>query len=663
MNDDHAAETLLTEEAALVPAAGEELRVVPLVEVDALVAQGEPLLSLRAAPDIRLVAPMAARVAAIELNPGRRLIQMLLFREDSGDRHTFTVADAEGDATALRALMQAAGLWRLFRSRPFGHMPAPADLPAAIFVMATDSRPDAPDPMTALSGREDALSRGLAALNLLAEGAVFLCEASGVALNLDNSARVRRITCGSLHPQGLAGIQIHHHAPAEIDARVWDIHAEDVADLGDLLASGLLPETRLVTVTGSAMRAPRLLRCQPGADLRGLCHGHVQPGPYQVLAGSVLDGRPAHWLGHRDRQASIVTPGSGKRRRHWFSAALTRAARPLPIIPTAALAQSFGGDIPAAALMRALSSGDQEAAARLGALSLLEEDLALVDYVTSSEPSLAAQLRGLLNAIEKRRPRHEPRIVGSRNGSPSPFDLGDAAGADVALVWRARCRRCSGAGADHFRSVASDLHAGARSQPSFAGALTALAVAMLAPEDLSIVQLVLGISFGSVMAELVFGGWGRNVLNPATVTLAFLGFGFVTAPWPELPLPLAWAAIPAALLGAFFGVMPARVIAGAVIVIGGAHLVGVPVEPALPAIAVVLVLLVADPVASASTKLGGWLNGAFFGALIILFTLGWQTAASVQLAVSAALLTSLAAPLLDEAAIALWLAQRRRRHG
>ena len=49
----------------------------------------------------------------------------------------------------------------------------------------------------------------------------------------------------------------------------------------------------------------------------------------------------------------------------------------------------------------------------------------------------------------------------------------------------------------------------ARAQPpSFAGALTALAVAMLAPEELGPIQMVLGISFGAVMAELVFGGWG-----------------------------------------------------------------------------------------------------------------------------------------------------------
>ncbi|QQM30746.1 Na(+)-translocating NADH-quinone reductase subunit A [Martelella lutilitoris] len=399
--DDHTAETLLTEEAALVPAPGEELRVVPLVEVDQRVAQGQPLFSLRAAEEIKLVAPMPARVAAIELNPGRRLIQMLLFREDGGDRHSFKTDRAESDAAALRALMQEAGLWRLFRSRPFGHMPAPAEAPAAIFVMAADTRPAAPDPRNAIRGREEAISRGLSALRLLAGNQVFLCEAKGRSLDLDDAGSIRRIACGSLHPQGLAGIQIHHHAPAEVDARVWDIHAEDIADLGDLLATGLLPETRLVTVTGSAMREPRLLRCQPGADLRGLCHGHVQPGPYQVLAGSVLDGRPAHWLGPRDRQASVLSRGSGKRRGHWFSAALTRAARPLPIIPTAALSQAFGGDIPAAALMRALSAGDQEAAARLGALSLLEEDLALVDYVTFSEPPLAAQLRGLLNAIEK----------------------------------------------------------------------------------------------------------------------------------------------------------------------------------------------------------------------------------------------------------------------
>lgn len=204
----------------------------------------------------------------------------------------------------------------------------------------------------------------------------------------------------------------------------------------------------------------------------------------------------------------------------------------------------------------------------------------------------------------------------------------------------------------------------ARAQPpSLSGALAALAVAMLAPEDLGLVRLVLGISFGAVFGELVFGGWGRNVVHPATVTLAFLGFGFPAFPWPDLDLPVVWAALPAALIGVAAGVMPLGVIGGAVLAGGLALALGVPGAALWPAAAVVLVLLVADPVTSAHTPLGRWLNGALYAGLLALFALHWADAAPVQMAVAAALLAALAAPALDEAALALWSARRRRRHG
>ena len=204
----------------------------------------------------------------------------------------------------------------------------------------------------------------------------------------------------------------------------------------------------------------------------------------------------------------------------------------------------------------------------------------------------------------------------------------------------------------------------ARAQPpSLAALVTALAVAMLAPEDLGVFRLVLGISFGAVMGELVFGGWGRNVVNPATVALSFLGFGFPAFPWPDFVEPVAWAAIPAALIGVMTGAMSFAVVAGAVAVMAGAAGAGILPEPVLPAAGIVLVLLVCDPVTSATTTLGRVLNGALYAGLVTLFAANWLGAASVQIAVAAALLTSLAAPLLDEAAVALWLEQRRRRHG
>lgn len=201
----------------------------------------------------------------------------------------------------------------------------------------------------------------------------------------------------------------------------------------------------------------------------------------------------------------------------------------------------------------------------------------------------------------------------------------------------------------------------ARAQPpSFAGAFTALAVAVLAPVDLGIVPMLIGISFGIVAGELAFGGWGRNVVNPAAATVTFLGFGFPAAPWPDLPVQLGWSVAAVVLIGVVMGVMSWRVVAAAAAVLAtGAF--GLALEtPVLTAAAVVLALLVCDPVASAGTTLGRWLYGMFYGALVLLFASSWESAAPVQAAVSAALIASLAAPLLDEIAISLWLARRKR---
>jgi Na+-transporting NADH:ubiquinone oxidoreductase subunit A len=88
-------------------------------------------------------------------------------------------------------------------------------------------------------------------------------------------------------------------------------------------------------------------------------------------------------------------------RQHWFSRALKGASRPLPIIPTAALDHAFGGILPAAPLARAIASNDAETAIQLGALCLLEDDLALADFVTAASPRLSSMLRALIDRIAR----------------------------------------------------------------------------------------------------------------------------------------------------------------------------------------------------------------------------------------------------------------------
>lgn len=381
--------TDITEEAGVTAFDGRALRVLPLVEEGALVAQGAPVARLRDEDGTFLVAPMPGRVAHVRLQPGRRLSEIVLFREAGGARHVYPTG---GD---IRSMMLQAGFWPAWGRRPFGGMPPAAELPAAIVVMAADTRPLAPDPGQALEGRHEAFQRGLEAVARLTDGSVFVCHGPGT-MPLDRGlgqGRVRTVACGPRHPQGLAGFRIHDHCPAAIDAPVWDIHAEDVAGLGEFLETGLVPETRLVHVTGPGLRESRLVRTQPGADLRGLTQRVAVPGAHELLSGSPLDGKRAHWLGPRDRQVSVMPRPSNESRPHWLRTALRQRAMPPPVIPTAALTQAFGGALPAVALVRALTSGDDETAMSLGVLSFLEEDLALADYILGD-----ARLRELLRA-------------------------------------------------------------------------------------------------------------------------------------------------------------------------------------------------------------------------------------------------------------------------
>jgi Na+-transporting NADH:ubiquinone oxidoreductase subunit B len=201
----------------------------------------------------------------------------------------------------------------------------------------------------------------------------------------------------------------------------------------------------------------------------------------------------------------------------------------------------------------------------------------------------------------------------------------------------------------------------ARAQPpSFAGAFSALAIAVLAPVDLGPIALLLGISFGVVMGELAFGGWGRNIVNPATIAVAFLGFGFPSVPWPQLPIQLGWSVLPVILIGTLWGITSWRIVIGTALALGVGSTFGDLSQPLLIAAGVVLVLLVCDPVTSAATPLGRLAYGALYGGLVVIFGLAWRTGQPVQIAISAALIASLAAPLLDDIALRLWQARRPR---
>ena len=185
----------------------------------------------------------------------------------------------------------------------------------------------------------------------------------------------------------------------------------------------------------------------------------------------------------------------------------------------------------------------------------------------------------------------------------------------------------------------------------------AVTVAILAP-DLAPWQLALGTSFGIEVGELLFGGWGRNVIAAPVVVLAFLSLSFPAAA-PADPGPVvAHAALATAAILWVAGILALPVIAAAMvpILLFGTSL---PDLMASGPLVVGLVLLLADPVTTPTSLAGRIAYGGLAGTLTALLA-ETQGIAAVGPIVFATLLAQIFAPLIDYFAIAARLARRKR---
>jgi len=198
------------------------------------------------------------------------------------------------------------------------------------------------------------------------------------------------------------------------------------------------------------------------------------------------------------------------------------------------------------------------------------------------------------------------------------------------------------------------------------GPLVALVIAIVIPPALPLWQVVLAASFGIVAGQEIFGGRGRSFLSPAVVALAFLMFSFPGLAFLQLGSVNAFAVVPGALFLMATGLISWRLVAAAAVAFALSALAGGvgQVLPGLIAGGFVFgtVFFAADPVAAASTNAGRIVHGALYGALVVLLG-GAGGGNPLESVVFAALLASVLAPLIDQAAIRANLMRRRWRDG
>ena len=248
--------------------------------------------------------------------------------------------------------------------------------------------------------------------------------------------------------------------------------------------------------------------------------------------------------------------------------------------------------------------------------------------------------------------------------------------------------------------------------------VTSMLYALILPPDIPLWQVALGISFGVVIGKEVFGGTGKNFLNPALTGRAFLFFAYPASMsgdsvWTAVdgfsgatPLSLAanggvdaikdagigWmqtffgtiqgslgeTSTLACLLGAAFliytGVASYRIIfgvfAGMVATVLLFNIVGSDTNPmfslpwywhlTLGGFAFGMVYMATDPVSAAMTDTGRWIFGALIGVMVVLIRV--VNPAFPEGMMLAILFANIFAPLIDYFVIQANIRRRARRH-
>ena len=90
----------------------------------------------------------------------------------------------------------------------------------------------------------------------------------------------------------LVGVQIHHTLPVNKGEVVWTMHAEDVANLGETLTTGVYTTKRTVSAAGSEHPAPKYFQTNLGCELTALTAGH-EGDTTRFISGNPLTGTHA----------------------------------------------------------------------------------------------------------------------------------------------------------------------------------------------------------------------------------------------------------------------------------------------------------------------------------------------------------------------------------
>lgn len=397
-----------------------------LVNEGDTVKAGTPILIDKAMDQVIYAAPVSGEIVEVKRGEKRKLLEIKIFADQTVSHESFGKIDINQDRDALAAKLASTGVWPNIIQRPYGVVANPADTPKAIYISGFDSHPLAPDYAFTLKGEEKYFQAGIDTLAKLTSGKVHLnIDGSKPAPSIYSGVKNAQINQFSgPHPAGNVGTQIHHISPINKGDLVWTVSPFGVVQIGKAVLEGVYDASRVIALTGSELTKTGYVKTYVGANVSPFVKGNLNSGHVRVITGNVLTGEKVQldgYLGFYHSQITVIPEGDYEEFLGWLKPSTSKLSfhkaigmlsflnkgefkvdtnthgEERPFVVTGTFEKVMPMDILPTYLFKAIIAEDFDEMEELGLYELVEEDVALCEFVDPSKNDLQGLVR---NGIE-----------------------------------------------------------------------------------------------------------------------------------------------------------------------------------------------------------------------------------------------------------------------
>ena len=406
-----------------------------LVDVGDNVKAGSPVLIDKKHNNVIYTSPVSGEVVEIRRGEKRKLLEIVILADREVEYESFRAYNVSDLSNASRAEVQEqmlnSGVWPNIIQRPYGIVANPDDTPRDIFISGFDSHPLAPDYNLILKGEDRTFQIGIEVLKKFTAGTIHV--------NIDGRGEVNQVYTGDesvqinkftgIHPIGNVGVQIHHIAPINKNDLVWTINPYGVVQIGRLFLEGHYDAKKIIALAGSEVKNPQYYKTLGGASIKNFIEDNLNSNHVRYISGNVLTGEnigaQGH-LGYYDQMFTVIPEGDKPEFFGWFLPSFKKLSFSRSIGSLSFLNSSkkeyvidtnmHGGarafvqtgdfekvtpmDILPTHLIKSILAEDYDEMEALGIYEIIEEDLALCEFIDVSKHDIQAIVREGLNLIQ-----------------------------------------------------------------------------------------------------------------------------------------------------------------------------------------------------------------------------------------------------------------------